>query len=116
MPALSGSRYLNAPLIRGRTSGQPTLASPSPLRFRVHPRNRVHVVVEGDTVFHLAEKYYGDLSGRGRGVARAAGLWWAIADFQPTPIVDPTLELEVGREIIIPAFELITDHLRRREP
>ena len=27
----------------------------------------------------------------------ACGYWWAIADFQPDPILDPTLVLETGR-------------------
>ena len=40
---------------------------------------------------------------------RGCGFWWAIADFQPDPIVDPTLELEVGRTIFIPSERVLTD-------
>ena len=40
---------------------------------------------------------------------RGCGFWWAIADFQPDPIVDPTLELEVGRTTFIPSERVLTD-------
>jgi hypothetical protein len=32
-----------------------------------------------------------------------------IADFQPDPIVDPTLELELGRRLFIPSLRVLTD-------
>ena len=31
------------------------------------------------------------------------------ADFQPDPIVDPTLELEVGRRLLVPSLRVLTD-------
>ena len=40
---------------------------------------------------------------------RACGFWWAIADFQPDPIVDPTLLLEPGRRLFVPSLRVLTD-------
>ncbi len=40
---------------------------------------------------------------------RACGFWWVLADFQPDPIVDPTLELDVGRRLVVPSLRVLTD-------
>jgi hypothetical protein len=40
---------------------------------------------------------------------RACGFWWAIADFQPDPILDPTLRLEPGRRLFIPSVRVLID-------
>jgi hypothetical protein len=59
-----------------------------------------HVVAKGDTLFSLAAQYYseeGDIA-----------LWWAIADFQPEPIIDPTIELTEGEVILIPPINSVT--------
>ena len=40
---------------------------------------------------------------------RGCGFWWAIADFQPDPIVDPTLDLEPGRRLVVPSLRVLTD-------
>lgn len=76
------------------------------------PDNRMHIVRDGDTLFHLAGEYFKPLP-------RACGLWWIIADFQPTPIHDPTLRLETGRVLVIPSLQtvmnLIFDTRRVRE-
>jgi hypothetical protein len=72
----------------------------------------VHRVVEGDTWFDLAGLFFAPLP-------RACGYWWAIADFQPDPLVDPTLALEAGRSVIVPSTRVLTDVIlgeaRRRE-
>jgi hypothetical protein len=81
-------------------------------RYRALPDNRQHVVKEGDTLFSLAGRYFAPLS-------RPAGLWWVIADFQPDPIHDPTLSLEVGRVLVVPSLRTITEEIfsekRRQE-
>ena len=64
--------------------------------FRQLNDNRSHVVVAGDTLFSLAGKYF-------RGLPRPAGLWWVIADYQPQPYHDPTIELPVGAVLVIPS-------------
>jgi hypothetical protein len=70
------------------------------------------VVVDGDSLFDLSGRYFASLP-------RARGYWWAIADYQPDPILDPTLTLETGRAIVVPATRVLTDvvlgEMRRQE-
>jgi hypothetical protein len=75
--------------------GRRFLTEREPYRFREHTDTRVHVVAQGDSLFDLAGRYFAPLP-------RACGFWWVIADFQPDPIVDPTLELESGRRLVVP--------------
>ena len=66
--------------------------------------NMQHVVREGDTLFLLAARYF-------QGFPRPAGLWWIIADFQPDPIFDPTIQLEAGRVLIIPSMRTVHEEV-----
>ena len=101
MPPRVGSRHSFTLGVRdGR--GVLHLTEREPYGFRSHSDNRVHMVVLGDTLWGLAGRYYAPLP-------RACGFWWAIADFQPDPIVDPTLELEVGRRLFLPSLRVLTD-------
>lgn len=88
------------------------LTDREPYRFQNHSDNRRHTVVQGDTLFDLAGRYFSPLP-------RACGFWWVIADFQPDPILDPTLELEPGRRLHVPSLRVLTDvvlgETRRRE-
>ncbi len=79
-------------------------------RFRPFSDTREHVVRQGDTLFTLAGQYFAP-------IPRACGLWWIIADFQPDPIHDPTLDLEVGRVLLVPSHRTLTEEIfseRRR--
>lgn len=81
-----------------------------PFRFREFSDSKEHVVRQGDTLFTLAGRYFAPQP-------RACGLWWVIADFQPDPIHDPTLDLEVGRVLIVPSLRTLTEEVfseRRR--
>ena len=78
------------------------LTEREPYRFREHSDTRVHVVAQGDTLFSLAGRYFASLP-------RACGFWWVLADFQPDPIVDPTLELQVARRLFVPSLRVLTD-------
>ena len=83
--------------------GRRFLTEREPCRFHPHTDNRMHVVVQGDTLEGLAGRYFAPLP-------RACGFWWVIADFQPDyPIVDPTLELEIGRRLFVPSLRVLTD-------
>jgi hypothetical protein len=111
MAPLAGSRFgfcLGVLDIAGRRY----LTDREPYRYRVLPDYRVHTVVTGDTLFDLAGRYFAPLP-------RACGFWWAIADFQPDPVIDPTLLLDVGRVVVIPSTRVLTDVIlgeaRRRE-
>jgi len=64
----------------------------------------VHAVESGDTLFSLAHVYFQPLP-------RPSGLYWIIADFQPTPIEDPTLMLKEGSLIYIPSVRTVTEQI-----
>ena len=111
MPPRSGSRYTFCSGIRDAAEVL-YLTEREPYRFDEHKDTRVHTVVQGDTLWNLAGRYFAPLP-------RACGFWWVIADFQPDPIVDPTLELAAGRRLFIPSLRVLTDvvlgEARRRE-
>jgi len=73
-----------------------------PYSFKEHTDTRVHIVAQGDTLYDLAGRYCAPLP-------RACRFWWVLADFQPDPIVDPTLELDVGRRLFVPSLRVLTD-------
>jgi len=80
------------------------LSEREPFRFRAFPDNRQHIVQQGETLFSLAGRYFAPL-------ARASGLWWVVAGFQPDPIHDPTLALELGRALVIPSLRVLTEEI-----
>ncbi len=82
--------------------GRRFLTEREPYRFQEHADTRVHLVAQGDTLFELAGRYFAPMP-------RACGFWWVLADFQPDPIFDPTLELEVGRRLWVPSLRVLTD-------
>ena len=92
--------------------GRLFLTEREPFRFRSLPDSRQHVVQQGDTLFSLAGRYFAPLP-------RPSGLWWVLADFQPEPIHDPTLALDLGRVVFIPSVRVITEEVfaeaRRQE-
>jgi len=66
--------------------------------------SEAHVVEAGDTLWTLAGRYY-------RGLPRPSGLWWVIADFQPQPIHDPTVELAVGSIVVVPSLRVVEERV-----
>lgn len=83
-----------------------------PFRFRELPDNRLHRAVEGDSLFTLAARFFPNFD-------RPAGLWWVIADFQPQPVLDPTVRLRPGALVVIPSERVVREDVfseaRRRE-
>jgi hypothetical protein len=107
MSVYQGSRY-GAVTGRVDAEGRRFLTERVPFRFQARVDNIVHVVTQQDTLFTLAGRYY-------RPLPRPAGYWWAIADYQPNPIRDPTIQLVSSSVIIVPALRtLIEDILGRR--
>lgn len=103
----SRHRFTTATNIDGRL----VLDNRVPFGFRELDDTRFHVVVEGDTLHTIAGQYFDN-------IPRGCGLWWVIADFQPTPIIDPTIKLVAGSTLAIPSErtvnDLILNEARRR--
>lgn len=89
-----------------------SLSEREPFRYQHLNDNRQHTVAEGETLWSLAGHYFA-------GLPRPSSLWWIIADFQPVPIDDPTIALEVGSIIVVPSertvVESIFSETRRNE-
>ena len=101
MAPRTGSRHTFTLGVRDE-AGRLFLTEREPYGYQAHTDNRAHVVAQGETLFSLAGRYFAPLP-------RACGFWWVIADFQPDPIIDPTLELTVGRQLFIPSLRVLTD-------
>lgn len=100
MPAPSlSSRLLNIILVSDPLTGYTLYEIREPMRFRPVAGNRSVVVNNGDTVFHIAAREFGD-----------AQLFWAIADWNA--IFDVTTELTPGRTIQIPPQSVIDEYLQ----
>jgi len=99
MPPHVGSRYSFCDALADAL-GRTFLTDREPYGLVAHPDNRLHTVVEGDSLYLLAGVYFAPLP-------RACGYWWAIADYQPEPIFDPTLPLPAS--VVIPSLRVLTD-------
>lgn len=86
-------------------SGRVVLGEREPMVLRDRPDNRMHTVLPGDTLAALAGVYFAPLP-------RACGYWWAIAEYQPEPIVDPTEPLAVGRVLVVPSLDALVSFLQ----
>jgi hypothetical protein len=105
------SRYLFTSMIQNE-DGYLYLTEREPFRFQNLPDNIRHVVESGDWWPYLAHEFYKSLP------VRSAGLWWIICDFQPQPVIDPTIRPEVGSLIVAPSQRVVVEEIfseRRRK-
>lgn len=115
MPPRKFSRHTFALGIKDQTIAPEALqlTERQPFTYRLLSDTRRHTVREGESLWTLAARYF-------RGLPRAAGLWWVIADFQPDPIHDPTVALAPGRVLFIPSARTVQEFIfsenRRLEP
>lgn len=79
------------------SAGAVLLPEREPYQYRDRDDNIQHEALEGDSWWSLAQYYYWDLS------PEACQLWWIIADYQPTPVVNCAKPLKAGQLIMIPA-------------
>ena len=106
MPPRRFSRFEFTEAMRD-DAGRWFLTDREPYRFRALPDTRAHVVQEGESLFTLAGRFF-------RPRARAAGFWWVLADFQPDPILDPTLPLRPGTVLYVPSLRVLDEILHER--
>jgi hypothetical protein len=71
-----------------------------------------HICTEGETLFNLAAMYYREA------FPYANLMYWAIADFQPIPIIDATVVFKAGQVVYIPSIQTINLQIMNptREP
>lgn len=69
--------------------------------------NRIYQAQAGENVYSIAARHF-------RGFERPAALFWIIADYQPTPILDPAKDLD-GTKVYIPPAEKVAVILRKDE-
>lgn len=105
---LPTSRYYGLDTVNDQTLPRPRtyLAPRTPARYRPRPDNTPHIVREGDTLDSIAHRHF---AGLGAGSARFTPeqLYWVIADFQPQPILDATIQLRPGTTLILPSQEFV---------
>lgn len=112
MPPKINSRHEFTRAFEDPRTGKLMLSDRAPYRFKDFSDNIAHIVGRGDFLWTLAGRYFAGLTDR------PAGLWWIIADFQPVPIIDPTLELEEGTTIYVPSRRTVQEEIfnpRRRD-
>jgi hypothetical protein len=78
------------------------LPSYEPFVYREIDDNVVYVASGDDTFADIAGRFY-------QNNQYGCRLHWAVADFQPEddPIIDPTLKIPAGKDIVIPSEKTI---------
>lgn len=89
------------------------LSDREPFGYRDLPDNEPYVVQEGDRLNDLAARKYAALDDPPRFYADQ--LWFVIADFQPSPIHDPTIALVAGQQLILPSTKTVLDQILNAE-
>lgn len=100
MAAGSLSRHFLVIGVTRITDGLTFLLDREPIRFRVRKDNKRVIARGGDTWQGLAAQHL-------KAVPNAEQLFWVICDYQPTPIVDSTIDPEPGTIIHIPAVDFV---------
>lgn len=104
MPPHSRSRYLGTFGLKD-TSDRVFLTQRKAFRYDAKLRGtRQHVVGDGDTLWNLAYRYF-------KPFPNAEHLWWVLAEFQPVPIRDLTLDLVAGRVLYIPSPRVLQERI-----
>jgi hypothetical protein len=93
------SRYQYCHAFRDE-GGRLFLDEREPFAYRDEKDNRLHTVIEGDSWWGLAFQYF-------QGLDRPEGLWWLLCEYQPLPVVDPTIKLPEGTLVVIPSLRLV---------
>lgn len=81
------------------------LYPPVPYAYRELDDTIEHTVIDGDTPWSIAGRYWAALG------SRASELYKLICDFQPTPIIDATVRLEAGTTIYVPSLRTVVEEI-----
>ncbi len=104
MPPHSRSRYLASYGLKDASS-RLYLTARTPFRYDASLRGtRTHVAAQGEHLWNIAYRYF-------QPFPNAEHLWWVIAEFQPVPIRDLTLDLDVGRIIYVPSLRVLQERI-----
>ena len=79
-----------------------------PYRFENEIDNLVIEAKEGDMLWHIAHKAFA-------GERRPCGYWWAIAEYQPDPIIDPTIQFSANQKIVSPSKRVLNNKIFNSE-
>lgn len=109
MPPRNNSRHIRTTAQKRTGDERLFLSDRTPYRYEDLSDNRVHTVKTGDTLWSLAARYFAPLGELP--TISAATLWWVIADFQPRPIHDPTIQLVSGEQLIIPSVRTVQERV-----
>ncbi len=103
MPPNRDSRYRFTTAYQDE-GGRLFLSEREPFGFRDRADNVQHVVRSGDTLDSVAATYFAPL-------ANAAQFWWVIGEYQPDPVLDPTVELAVGSVLVVPSLRVLQEEV-----
>jgi len=101
-PLLTSSIYRHALAVR-TDEGAIIFELPERLPFEDRDDTIVHIANGQEYLWDLAQRYYSNTR------AQAFDLWDVIAQFQPEPIVDSSVPLPEGKEILIPSIDYIEE-------
>ena len=100
MPPGIGSRHLQTLTVTRTTDGQAYLLDREPIRYVDRADNKRIIAQQSDTWQSLAANYLEPLP-------NPDNFYWVICDFQPDPIIDPTIQPTPGTIVYIPAPEYV---------
>lgn len=104
MPPRLNSRYMGCEGVLD-DQGRMFLTEREPFRYNSKlPGTRKHRVSKGETLFTLAFRYFNPMPD-------AEHLWWILCEFQPDPILDPTLDLEEQRIVHVPSYRIVHEQI-----
>lgn len=99
MPMFEWSRYRYCTQFMN-ADGIAYIDEREPFRYREELDNIPYRAKQGDTWWGLATFFF-------PGLPRPCGMWFLLCEFQPSPVIDPTIVIKEGTLIIAPSERLV---------